>query len=125
MPPAGIAFNITGPHPTIYGPITVFQPALVTTVFVSATFDATAPAGAAAALVWRVLGQPNVCDGCAVTLPIVADGAPHVYAFRLAGHALYDSAPAITQIGFQPLGSAPVSARGVVCRVLSIASSAS
>lgn len=111
VPPTGIALNITGPHPGIRGPTSVFSPAAARVVRVSAVYDASL-AGGSASLVWRVLGTGSAAVSGELTVPYIADGAEHTYTFDLSSNPAWRNAAAITQILFQPLGSAPTALRG-------------
>lgn len=105
VPEAGIAFNVTGPHPSVFGPLSVFPSASVSRVIVNASFDATL-AGSHASLAWEPLGAGSPCPACYVDVPVVADGATHSIVFDVT------SAPswvgALERVIFQPLGAAPV-----------------
>jgi hypothetical protein len=106
---SGLALNVTGAHPTIYGPVSVWQPADAPLIVVNASFAAGVGAGATAVLWWVPFGAASECPQCAAAARVVADGLFHEVVFDVGAVPAYATAEAITQILFQPLGAAPVS----------------
>ncbi len=104
----GLSLNVTGAHPTLVGPISVWDPAAAPRIVVNASFDASLGAGTTAALWWVPFGASSECPTCVATAPVVADGRFHELEFNVAAVPAYTSAPAVTQLLFQPLGAAPV-----------------
>lgn len=127
--PGGLALRVTGPHPALIGPETVFPTTSVAAVLVNVSFAAALPqpVPAQALLWWTPLGSGAPCAQCVAGAPLVADGAFHVLRFELAGVAAW--AGAVSRVEFQPLGAAPVDAGAyaglTVCVVDSVTSVAS
>jgi hypothetical protein len=111
--PRGLAFNVTGPHPFLSGPVTVFPPSAAPVVSVNASHDPSLAGAESIVWFWRlednVEGTP--CATCLLPLPAIADGAFHVYEFALASVPEYAGAAAITRVAYQPLGAAAVDPR--------------
>lgn len=105
--PRGLQLNVTGPHPMITGPTTLFAPLAISKIMVNASLDASL-SGVTAALWFERLGDAGPCADCVVLVAAPADGAFHVLEFDLAGTPAWASAPAIQRIIFQPLGAAAV-----------------
>ena len=106
----GLALNITGPHPLVSGPITVFSASSVPGLRVNASHDASLGAGVESLVWWWRLGDDvgaAPCATCLLAVQAIADGAFHVYDFALA--AVPEWSGAITRIVYQPLGAAAVS----------------
>ena len=97
----------TGPHPSLYGPETVFAPAAAPRIVANASFDA-ALAGATASLAWVRFGDAAPCAACHVEAPVVADGAFHELAFDVAAAPAWAGAAALSRVIFQPLGAGGV-----------------
>jgi len=104
----GLQFNVTGPHPMVMGPTTLFPPSAISKIFVNASLDASL-SGVTAALWFERLGDASPCATCVVLRPSPADGAFHVLEFDLADAPAWAAAPAIQRVVFQPLGAAAVS----------------
>ena len=103
----GLVLNVTGPHPTIEGPISVWAPSDAPTIVVNASLDASL-VGTTAALWFVPFGAASECPTCVALAPVVADGRFHEVVFNLGAVPEYAAAAAITQVLFQPLGAAPV-----------------
>ena len=110
--PGGLTLNITGPHPLLSSPVTVFAPAAAPVLSVNASHDPSLAGAVAVVWFWR-LGVDSVegspCAACSLPLPVIADGAFHVYDFALAASVPeYAAAAAIARVAYQPLGAAAV-----------------
>jgi hypothetical protein len=108
----GLVLNISGPHPGVVGPITVFSPSDAPRIVVNVSY-ASDPLlqGAFSALYWIAFGENEVCPSCVLTAQIIADGEFHDVTFELATVPSWSSASAITRIEFQPLIGAAVDPR--------------
>jgi hypothetical protein len=108
----GLILNISGPHPGVVGPITVFNPSAAPQIVVNVSYSSDPLLqGAVSALNWVVFGDNDVCSACVLTAPIISDGTYHSLTFELATVPAWASASAITRIEFQPLGRATVDPR--------------
>ncbi len=104
---SGLALNVTGAHPTLVGPISVWAPSDAPLIVVNASFDARL-AGTTAALWFVPFGAATECPACVALTSVVADGRFYELVFNVAAVPAYTAAVAITQLLFQPLGAAPV-----------------
>ena len=108
----GLELNVSGPHPLVSSPITVFAPAAVPVVRVNASHDASLGSGVESVLWWWRFGDDvggSPCAACVLGVPAIADGAFHTYDFDVSSVPSYAGAEAITRIVYQPLGAADVS----------------
>ena len=103
----GLELNVTGPHPSVIGPLSVWQPSAAPRVLVNASF-ATSLAGARSSLAWQRFGDDAPCAACHLEVAAVADGAFHLQAFDVASVPKWADAAALVRLIWQPLGAAPV-----------------
>jgi hypothetical protein len=106
----GLQLNMTGPHPTIFGPVTMFKPNEATIIAVNVSYSTTVSSSTMAAM-WYIGFNGSInnpCSTCVLLLPIVPDGNFHTLFFDLTKIPGYLNEQAILQIIFQPLGAASI-----------------
>ena len=104
----GIELNITGPHPSVIGPLSVWPSNNVSVIYVNASFDSSLE-GTVSSMAWQLFGTDvPPCSTCFLNMPVTqADGNYHVLSFNLTTVSSWINTT-ITRIIFQPLGAAPV-----------------
>jgi len=107
---SGLQLNITGPHPTIFGPVTMFKPSDALVFAVNVSYSSTLPSTTIAAM-WFVGFNGTIndpCPTCVSFLTVVPDDNYHILLFNLSNVVGYLDEEAILQIIFQPLGAAGI-----------------
>ena len=134
----GLSLSVTGPHPTVKGPVTVFSPVSTPTLCVNASFlpfptspsssssssNSTAKAAGASSTIWWVaLGASEPCPQCFLSVDSgTMDGSWRTLNFPLSTSPAYSSLQAVERVFFQPFGAAPVPPEFLGKHLLTLAS---